>query len=205
MKFRYLIASLLAFALLAVGCTEEEMSSLKNIKVSNSYIGLPTEGGSESITLTAETDWSFNQDLKPGWLTVSPMNGGAGEFTFHSPHMRLFQTGKSSFRLMRGMRPSISSSPSPPTSAKLNIQLSRRSLTEQTEQSISLKVLLQTLRIPYTATGGFRTRQVPSIFMEPSMQTELQRTSSASESQRATASRSMDRAPLTVRLWNLWM
>ena len=81
MKFRYLIASLLAFALLAVGCTEEEMSSLKNIKVSNSYIGLPTEGGSESITLTAETDWTFNQDLMPDWLTVSPMNGGAGEFT----------------------------------------------------------------------------------------------------------------------------
>ena len=81
MKFRYLIASLLAFALLAVGCTEEEMSSLKNIKVSNSYIGLPTEGGSESITLTAGADWAFNQDLMPDWLTVSPMNGGAGEFT----------------------------------------------------------------------------------------------------------------------------
>lgn len=81
MKFRYLIASLLAFALLAVGCTEEEMSSLKNIKVSNSYIGLPTEGGSESITLTAGADWTFNQDLMPDWLTVSPMNGGAGEFT----------------------------------------------------------------------------------------------------------------------------
>ena len=57
------------------------MSSLKNIKVSNSYIGLPTEGGSESITLTAGADWTFNQDLMPDWLTVSPMNGGAGEFT----------------------------------------------------------------------------------------------------------------------------
>lgn len=81
MKIRYIIASILACAFMAAGCTEEQISSLDGIKVSNSYIGLPTEGGEASITLTASVEWSFDQTLIPEWLTVEPLSGNAGEYT----------------------------------------------------------------------------------------------------------------------------
>lgn len=81
MKIRYIIASILACAFMAAGCTEEQVSSLSGIKVSNSYIGLPTEGGNATITLTASVDWSFDQTLIPEWLTIEPLSGNAGEYT----------------------------------------------------------------------------------------------------------------------------
>lgn len=81
MKIRYIIASILACVFMAAGCTEEQISSLDGIKVSNSYIGLPTEGGEASITLTASVEWSFDQTLIPEWLTVEPLSGNAGEYT----------------------------------------------------------------------------------------------------------------------------
>lgn len=80
MKFRYIIASILACAFMAAGCTEEQISSLSGIKVSNSYIGLPTEGGEATITLTASVEWSFDQSLIPEWLTIDPLSGNAGEY-----------------------------------------------------------------------------------------------------------------------------
>lgn len=63
------------------------MTLLDEIKVSSSYVGIDVDGGSNTITLNAKEAWSFDAEEIPAWLTVSPMNGGAGEtkVTFTAP------------------------------------------------------------------------------------------------------------------------
>ena len=78
MKIRNIIASLLAVFCLA-GCSETIKESLDEIQVSQSYVGISQNGGSASIKVNAAGSWSF--DGIPGWLTVSPVSGGAGETT----------------------------------------------------------------------------------------------------------------------------
>lgn len=78
MKIRNIIASLLAVFCLA-GCSETIKESLDEIQVSQSYVGLSQHGGNASIKVSATGSWSF--DGIPGWLTVSPVSGGAGETT----------------------------------------------------------------------------------------------------------------------------
>jgi hypothetical protein len=55
------------------------MTLLVEIQVSSSYVAIDETGGSNTITLNAKEAWSFDAEELPEWLTVSPMNGGAGE------------------------------------------------------------------------------------------------------------------------------
>ena len=85
MKLRYFIPTLVAVLAMLVGCSEDnDPTYLGNIKVSQSYIGLPAAGGSVTVTVNAADDWQFTD--VPDWLTVSPAQGSAGqtEVTFSS-------------------------------------------------------------------------------------------------------------------------
>ena len=94
MKLKYIIPSFIALlATLVVGCSEDDDKTyLDGLRVSQSYVSLDVNGGSTSITITANADWSFeNQQWiekkdttnapAPKWLKVTPASGGAGETT----------------------------------------------------------------------------------------------------------------------------
>lgn len=84
MKLKSILSAFAAVALFAVGCTEEPIAmELAELQVSDTYVALPTDGGNAAITVTANADWAFctsgKQDTIPAWLTISPLNGAAGE------------------------------------------------------------------------------------------------------------------------------
>lgn len=89
MKLRYAIISLAAAVLAFAGCQKETENVLSAIKVSSSYVGIPVEGGSTDIKLTATDSWEFEEwvvEDKDGkkqneWLTIEPKSGIAGETT----------------------------------------------------------------------------------------------------------------------------
>ena len=87
MKLKYFISFFALVALLA-GCSDDDaMTLLDEIQVSSSYVSIDVAGGSNTITLNAKEAWTFDEAELPEWLTVSPMNGGAGEtkVTFTAP------------------------------------------------------------------------------------------------------------------------
>ena len=80
MKLRYIIATLAAAAALFTGCKEEGDTYFNEIRVSQSYVGIPMEeGGSQEITVTAQGDWAITLPDGCDWLTVNPASGSAGE------------------------------------------------------------------------------------------------------------------------------
>ena len=87
MKLRYFISFFALVAMLA-GCSDDDaMTLFDEIQVSSSYVSIDVAGGSNTITLNAKEAWTFDEAELPEWLTVSPMNGGAGEtkVTFTAP------------------------------------------------------------------------------------------------------------------------
>ena len=88
MKLKYIIPSLLAlFAVVFTSCKDDEALLLDEIQVTSSYVSIPVEGGSTTITLSASEAWTFDAEEFPEWLTVSPAAGGAGDtqVTFSAP------------------------------------------------------------------------------------------------------------------------
>ena len=82
MKLRYLFPSLLAVIAMLVSCSSDfEASYLGEIRVSQSSVSIPVEGGSASIDLTAADSWSIDASTLPSWLTVTPTSGSAGQTT----------------------------------------------------------------------------------------------------------------------------
>ena len=79
MKLRYIIASLAAAAALFSGCKEEGDTYYDEIRVSQSYVGIPMEGGEKEIDVKATFQWAFDEESIPEWLTVEPKSGPAGE------------------------------------------------------------------------------------------------------------------------------
>lgn len=83
MKLRYFIPSLIAvFAALFTSCSDkQEPTFLDEIRVSKSYVSLDTKGGSTTIDITTNGNWTVSEI--PEWLTVSPTSGsGIGKITF---------------------------------------------------------------------------------------------------------------------------
>ena len=80
MKLKYIFASLLATLTLAAACQKEADHYLDNIKVDKSYVGIVPEGGSQTISLTANGSWSATTSAE--WLTVTPSSGSAGTVSF---------------------------------------------------------------------------------------------------------------------------
>ena len=81
MKTRYfLLSAALVIATLLTGCNTEEILKLNNIQVSNSFVGIEMDGGSQTIDVTANGSWAI-EAFDADWLTVSPTSGGAGKTT----------------------------------------------------------------------------------------------------------------------------
>ena len=83
MKLRYFIPSLIAvLAALFTSCSDkQEPTFLDEIRVSKSYVSLDTNGGSTTIDITTNGNWTVSEI--PEWLTVSPTSGsGIGKITF---------------------------------------------------------------------------------------------------------------------------
>lgn len=90
MKLRYFIPAIIAlFSLALVSCNDDDSATLLDeIQVSSSYVGIPIDGGNNSIVVNATDSWSFDADEIPEWLTIAPMSGSAGQnqgVTFSAP------------------------------------------------------------------------------------------------------------------------
>lgn len=94
MKLRYFFSMILSFVLLLWGCEQVATDSFSNIKLSQTYLSIPEDGGSVSITVDATESWEFvtnknwpevigkddkgNETRTPSWLSVDVMSGNAG-------------------------------------------------------------------------------------------------------------------------------
>ncbi len=87
MKLKYFLSFFALVALLTSCSDDDSMTLLDEIQVSSSYVSIDVNGGSNTITVNAKEAWSFDAEEIPEWLTISPMNGGAGEskVTFTAP------------------------------------------------------------------------------------------------------------------------
>ena len=79
MKLKYFISFFALVALLSSCSDDDAITLLDEIQVSSSYVAIDEAGGSNTITVNAKEAWTFDAEELPAWLTVSPMNGGAGE------------------------------------------------------------------------------------------------------------------------------
>ena len=88
MKLRYIIPMFMAAVTMLVGCSEdEEKSTLSQVQLSQSLISLPAGEDADpaeqvyktDITINAKGDWKFTD--VPEWLTITPAEGSAGEYT----------------------------------------------------------------------------------------------------------------------------
>lgn len=78
MKLKYIFTSLIAaLGLMAISCTEEADTFLKEVQVSSSYVALPANGGNVEITVNAQDAWTI--EGAPDWLTIAPASGQSGE------------------------------------------------------------------------------------------------------------------------------
>lgn len=83
MKLKYFIPSLVAVvAAMFTSCSDDEKPTyLDGLQVSQSYVSLNVAGGTTSIDVTANSDWTVSG--APEWLTVSPASGsGNGTISF---------------------------------------------------------------------------------------------------------------------------
>ena len=86
MKLKKIFPFLIAILALMTSCDDEDsVTLLKEIQVSSSYVSIPVEGGSTSITVTAKDSWTVENNVQ--WLTISSTSGSAGEstLTFSAP------------------------------------------------------------------------------------------------------------------------
>jgi hypothetical protein len=80
MKLKYFFPLFIASVAMMVSCNDEfSVTLLEEIQVSSSYVSIPVEGGSSSITVTANDSWTVENNLT--WLTISSNSGNAGEST----------------------------------------------------------------------------------------------------------------------------
>lgn len=86
MKAKYLFPFFIAILAFMTSCEKEAtMTLLDEIQVSSSYVALPVDGGSVSITVTAKNSWTVEkvttEKNEVEWLTLSTTSGSAGEST----------------------------------------------------------------------------------------------------------------------------
>lgn len=84
MKLQYLFPLFIAMLALMTSCEDEaSMTLLDEIQVSSSYVSIPVEGGSTTITVTTQDSWTIEKVTtdknKVEWLTISATSGSAGE------------------------------------------------------------------------------------------------------------------------------
>ena len=100
MKFRYFFMAMIA-SLLFVACASDDdaLGTLGNFQISETYVTIPDNGGSVTVSIKSTGDWSFQEDLvkvdgqcnikskdkdgndkfTPCWYNISEISGTAGE------------------------------------------------------------------------------------------------------------------------------
>ena len=77
MKLRYLFSAILSSALLFAGCQPDTHESFDNVKLSQSYLSIPEDGGSVEMTVTSNEAWKFIINEKwPEVVTFNKDNDG---------------------------------------------------------------------------------------------------------------------------------
>lgn len=77
---KYLFIVLAAVISLFSSCAEDDAATgLSGLKVSQSYVALPVEGGSTDITIESKSEWIITGNDKADWLTISTTQGPQGE------------------------------------------------------------------------------------------------------------------------------
>ena len=62
MKLKYIFPLFIALLALMTSCEDEEtVTLLDEIQVSSSYVSIPVDGGSTSITVTAQDSWTVEK------------------------------------------------------------------------------------------------------------------------------------------------
>ena len=80
MNLKKIFPFFIAILALMTSCNDEETVTLLDvIQVSSSYVSIPEEGGSTSISITAKDSWTIDNNIE--WLTISSASGSAGEST----------------------------------------------------------------------------------------------------------------------------
>jgi hypothetical protein len=69
MKLRNIIPALFAGLTILTGCKEDEATYLDSVRVSQSIVSLPVEGGEASIAVDAKSEWTL-KDV-PAWLKTT--------------------------------------------------------------------------------------------------------------------------------------
>ncbi len=75
MKLRYLFSAILSSAFLFAGCQPDTHESFDNVKLSQSYLSIPEDGGSVEMTVTSNEAWKFIINEK--WPEVVTFNKDA--------------------------------------------------------------------------------------------------------------------------------
>lgn len=75
----YIFIALAVVMALFTSCTDDDKAVLGGLKVSQSYIALPVEGGSTSIKIEAKSEWIITGNDQAEWLTISATQGSQGE------------------------------------------------------------------------------------------------------------------------------
>ena len=97
MKVKYFIPVIIAlFTLALTSCNDDDaITLLDEVQVSTSYVSIPMDGGSATITVKANDSWQFEKLFRqitknsdgtndttytetPTWLNISQMSGSAG-------------------------------------------------------------------------------------------------------------------------------
>lgn len=78
---KYLFTALaVVMSLFTTSCSDDDAYVLDSISVSSSYVAIPLEGGSSTITINAKGDWQLEADsVTLSWLNISSDRGVAGE------------------------------------------------------------------------------------------------------------------------------
>lgn len=75
----YIFIALAVVMTLFTSCSDDDAAVLGGLKVSQSYIALPVEGGSASITIESKAEWVITGNDKADWLAISVTQGSQGE------------------------------------------------------------------------------------------------------------------------------
>ncbi len=79
MKLKYIFPVFIALLSTAfVSCDDDDPTYLDEIRVSQSMISIPEEGGTVTIEVTTTDSWSIDEESIPSWVTIAPTSGSAG-------------------------------------------------------------------------------------------------------------------------------